>query len=112
MNLRIGGVLELPGHEPSRLGGDLLVARQQQLQRTPADLAQDRGLVGEMHIEGGGGEPDLLGDLADGRALIAVGDEDPLGRIQDLAAAQVAGAAGFAGLARASFPLDWASNPL
>jgi hypothetical protein len=53
-------------------------------------------LVAEVHVEGGGRDPDLVGDLADGGAFVALDDEDALGRFEDLLAAKVAVALGLA----------------
>jgi hypothetical protein len=70
---------------------------QEQRQRPLADLQEDAALVLEMHVEGGGGDADLIGDPADGGALIALGDEDALGGLQDLRASEVSVALGLAG---------------
>ena len=53
----------------------------------------------EVHVEAGRGDADLVGDLPDRGALVAVGDENALGRAQDFGATQVAVALGFAGRA-------------
>ena len=55
-----------------RSAGDLAVAGQQGCDRALADLQQDLVLVAEVHVEGGGGDADLVGDLADRGALVAV----------------------------------------
>src|SRR6202012_5253796 len=62
-----------------------------------ADFEQDAALVLEVHVERGGRDPDLVGDLADRGALIALGDENALGRLQDFGAPEMAVALGLAG---------------
>ena len=76
-----------PDRRVHRLGGDGRRVTDQLTQRLGPDLHEHGVLVWEMHIERRRRHTDLVGDLADGRALIAAGDEDAFGGRQNLFAA-------------------------
>jgi len=78
-----------------RTRGDLAVLLEQRLHGHAADLVQDLVLVAEVHVERRRRDPDLVGDLADGGAFVAFGDENSLGRFQDFYAAKMPVALGF-----------------